>query len=215
MHRFGRGEPPVDFEKVASKCATWGDFRAKFPTEHAQVGDVLYRRQNGFCAYCDCAIADKVKDGHIEHRERISDNDGRMFDWTNMFFSSNHSDSCGVYKDREAGSFKVEDVLDPSVESPLDYLEYDVLGGVAAKPNITAAAQRRAEETIRVFNLDQSARLRGSRRQVGETINCLLSSNPTQEEIVSFLDSVRSFEYFSVYCSLLGHYVPIPKTNAY
>lgn len=103
MHKFNRGEAPVDFKIIKRKYANWDAFIGS--SEHIVIGDQLYEQQDHYCAYCEIYLHDK-EDGFIEHLERQRDNYKRIFDWSNMFFSCRKHDSCGIYKDDHAGNFK-------------------------------------------------------------------------------------------------------------
>ena len=82
MHKFVRGEEPVDLEAMRRRHPHWDAFART--AEHTQLGDALYERQAHYCAYCETRITQK-ENGHIEHLERRSDNPARTFDWANMF----------------------------------------------------------------------------------------------------------------------------------
>jgi uncharacterized protein (TIGR02646 family) len=200
MHRFRRGHAPAEFVNWARKCRNWEQF-ARTPM-HARVGDMLYDRQEHYCAYCECILESKNK-GHIEHLERRSDNPIRSFAWDNLFFSCNNADSCGKYKDETHPKlyFRVDDIIDPSLEEPLDFLLYDMNGGVSARDE---AHQYRAEETIRIFNLNNSPRLRGIRTRIAQVVAQFLASDPSEEKITEFLNVLGKCDCISVYYSLCG-----------
>ncbi len=199
MHRFDRGEPPRCLVAAQRRRPQWDDFSRT--DDHKQLGDALYERQEHYCAYCEVCLGEKT-DGHIEHLERRKDNPARTFDWDNLFFSCNHLDSCGKHKDGKRLCFNPSDVIDPAHEDPLDFLRYDMNGGVHAIAG-DPARQRRAEETIRVFNLN-APRLRNIRRQIAQTIYSLDSELRTDEDCQAFLGMLQNVDCPSVYRSLLA-----------
>lgn len=94
--------------------------------EHAKLADALYARQDGYCAYCEIHLKNRSA-GHLEYLERRSDNPKRTFDWSNLFYSCSKRDSCGKYKDNERIRFNPADIIDPSVENPLDFFVYHAI----------------------------------------------------------------------------------------
>ncbi len=202
MHKFIRGASPINLEKMEEKYHDWDPFVGT--QEHVLLGDELYDRQEHYCAYCETSLANK-SEGHIEHLERRSDNPRRAFDWSNMFFSCKKKDSCGRYKDDKLDprQFNPADIIDPSKEDPLDFFRFDMNGGVQAKAGLDETRTRKARETIRVFNLDQSDRLRGIRFAIAQTIAGFLESNPDDDTIDSFFSSLGHPDCISVYKSLL------------
>lgn len=201
MHKFERGEPPPGLDGAARRYDNvWtGDFACS--DCHACVRDTLYERQNHCCAYCDILLH-SVADGHIEHLERRRDAPQRTFDWANLFFSCCHSDSCGVYKDDRHVFFNPADIVDPSREDPIGFFRYDVSGAVHANPTASPEDQHRAEETIRVFNLN-CPRLQRMRANVAMTLTSCLLDLKSDKDIRDFLQAVSASGFQSVYRSLL------------
>lgn len=168
--------------------------------EHATLADALYARQDGYCAYCEIHLNDR-SDGHIEHLERRSDNAKRTFDWANLFYSCSKPDSCGKYKDNGRIRFKPADIIDPSEENPLDFFVYDANGRIVAREG---TGQRRAEETIRVFNLN-CPRLHNMRGKAVMTVLYFLEFVSDEADKDEFMQSLREdrVDFLSVYESLL------------
>lgn len=199
MHQFKRGEAPVDFRIIKQKYANWDAFIGS--SEHIAIGNRLYEQQDHYCAYCEIYLHDK-EDGFIEHLERQRDNSRRIFDWSNMFVSCRRHDSCGIYKDDHAGNFKLADIIDPSRENPSDFFQYDLQGNILPRKNLTDVQRKRAEETIRIFNLN-CPRLANIRRKAINNVKAFLECMPIKEEISNFLDSLSNVDCISVYHALL------------
>lgn len=199
MHKFNRGEAPVDFKIVKQKYANWDAFIGS--SEHIAIGERLYEQQDHYCAYCEIYLHDK-EDGFIEHLERQRDNSKRIFDWSNMFVSCHKHDSCGIYKDDHAGKFKFADIIDPSRENPADFFQCDSQGNILPRKNLTDVQRKRAEETIRIFNLN-CPRLANIRKKAINNVNAFLECMPIKEEISNFLDSLSNVDCISVYHALL------------
>lgn len=128
--------------------------------EKSEIWAKLDSMQDGRCAYCEANL-DKAR--HIEHfRQRRSYPQG-TFDWNNLFGSCNRADSCGIHKDR-CGSYDHTELIKPDVDDPERFLVFAATGTVHARVNLTARARRKAEETIRVLNLN------GTLRQIRRTL---------------------------------------------
>ena len=209
MHHFERGISPVDFKVVKIHYVNWNTFGNSH--EHRLLGDTLYERQHHYCAYCETHLKQK-SDGHIEHLVRRNDMPQKTFDWNNMFFSCNNDDSCGNFKDnrKNAISFDEKDIIDPSREHPQDFFSFDRFGHILPAKDLTANAKKRAEETIRVFNLNSSERIRNLRQQAARVVAAFLQCAiiPDDASIDRFLDMVSDADCLSVYYSLLGRRMP-------
>ena len=195
MHKFSRGEPPIDMTTAKADYNNQWDSAFIASGEHKIIGDCLYERQSHYCAYCDTRICSK-ENGFIDHLERRSDNRERTFDWNNMFFSCRHSESCGYFKDgdKTKQSFKPADIVDPSVDDPADFFVYGMNGKVSARNEVYA---HRAKETIRVFNLN-NARLTGIRVGIARSLAFFLEHNPSEEQIDEYLRDMEDKDCPSV-----------------
>ena len=140
------------------------------------------------CAYCERRTGDEKDDGHIEHFRSQAGFQNLNLIWGNMFWSCNDEKTCGKHKDkcnRQVGpraTFDPNDVLDPCNDNPHTYLLFVVDGTVRPRDALDAAHKRRAEETLRVFQLANSAYLRRSREDAVKpyigAVDSLLSSGP-------------------------------------
>ncbi len=214
MHRFRRCESPIDWRGIEKECRQtgeepWAYFVKKHHQMHIQIRDCLYDMQSHCCAYCDCQLPHPNTPGiaHIEHLERRSDNPCRIFDWSNMFLSCNHIDSCGFFKDSSKPKiqFDIHDIVDPSQEDPQDFFQYDPLGTISPRRDVSQDSQHRAKETIRVFNLN-APRLCNIRQEIAITVSQFQES---QEDAIEFLlENVFNFNCPSVYFTLLGRRMP-------
>ncbi len=189
MHSFHRGREPIDFAKY--KGWSWNSF-SKTP-DHAILGDALYGVQDGYCAYCETHLDSKDK-GHIEHLERRSEHHEKTFDWNNLFFSCLSSNSCGKYKDEHGIRFSRADIVDPSREKLTDFFTFNMMGKILAKDGV---GKHRAEETIRVFNLNDPGLVQ-KRQSAGITVSRYFDKTDTEkDEFLAFLAESRvSFLFF-------------------
>jgi uncharacterized protein (TIGR02646 family) len=124
------------------------------PADKTDIWAGLNQMQQHRCAYCECHIdtGPDDHDAHIEHFRQRSRYPQGTFDWANLFGSCNRDESCGKYKDRQA--YQHQDLLKPDIEDPEHLLRFLPDGQVVPANNLAAHQRHRAEETIRIFNLN-------------------------------------------------------------
>lgn len=177
MHKLTRPwpEPPALAKAKATLGMSWDDLGTE---ERDSVRDALLDMQSQRCAYCECSLKGKpdwegdgqrqVWNGHIEHfrRKHSSFHPELTFEWNNLFYSCMEKSTCGIHKDRVVKSKdECPLVIDPCRENPEDYLIFTRNGRVEARSGLTGQDKKRAEFTIRVFNLNEP-RLVNSRKGV-------------------------------------------------
>lgn len=138
---------------------TWDDIKADKPEIRAH----LERLQGMRCAYCEGDLA--VLGQHIEHFRRKGRFPELTFAWTNLYWSCDQSDSCGHHKDHGAGPYDPGDLIEPCVDDPDRFFRFRSDGTIAVRYDLSDAERRRAQETMRVFNLQpEFGRLRNMRK---------------------------------------------------
>jgi len=137
----------------------WG---AGTPSDQEKQGiwDKLLLMQQGRCAYCEGSLTASRR--HIEHFRQRSRYPQGTFDWNNLFGSCNRDDSCGRHKDR-CGAYRHQDLIKPDLEDPEHFLVFLPNGSVRPRAALTPDEKHRAEETIRILNLN------GVLRQIRQT----------------------------------------------
>lgn len=120
----------------------------------AEVRARLEEMQGRRCAYCEGDL--DTLGQHIEHfRRKAAGHFPQLtFDWTNLFWSCDRKDSCGNFKEHGAGPYNVQDLVNPCEDDPDDFFRFRETGTVEARLDQPKAYQDRANETIRVFNLN-------------------------------------------------------------
>jgi uncharacterized protein (TIGR02646 family) len=117
------------------------------------------------CAYCEGSL--DVLGRHVEHfrRKHAAHFPHLTFVWANLYWSCDQADSCGRFKDHGAGVYDPDDLVDPCVEDPDRLFRFRSDGTISIRPGLPVAEMRRAEETLRVFNLNPDwGRLRNMRK---------------------------------------------------
>lgn len=140
---------------------TWDDVT---PEHKKEIRSHLEALQGKRCAYCETDLS--AVPSHIEHFRRKSRHSPLTFEWKNLYWSCDEKDSCGHFKDHGAGKYDPADLVEPCVHDPDRYLRFRSDGSVVLPRNIDPGDRRRAEETLRVFHLQGSVRLRNMRRAV-------------------------------------------------
>lgn len=121
------------------------------------------------CAYCESSI---FHDGHIEHFRRKNPEHfpELTFAWDNLFLSCGATTHCGHYKDAaNSKPYDPNDLVKPDIEDPRRLLFFSVQGSLHPREGLSATDQHRANETIRVFNLNDPV-LVAKRRKALESL---------------------------------------------
>lgn len=115
----------------------------------------LVNMQGKRCAYCERKIdIFNSDDKHIEHFLRRCRHRHLTFEWTNLFGSCGESDHCGFYKDDQ--EYEEQDLIKADIDDPTKFFHFSVNGNMEIRSGLSRAETKRAEVTIRVFNLNTS-----------------------------------------------------------
>lgn len=181
MHRLDRSKlrPPACLNGYDYRTRTWDDLDQKCKRElraallqmqgNPNIATPEADRCGLRCAYCESAIREG---GHIEHFRRKSEKHYPQFTffWGNLFLSCDDRGHCGHYKDRgSAPSYDPDQLIKPDQNDPEHFLYFHSKGEVRPRPALGVNDTRRAEETIRVFGLNDS-RLQGRRAKAVEKL---------------------------------------------
>ncbi|MFD2717007.1 retron system putative HNH endonuclease, partial [Tistrella mobilis] len=169
-----------------------------------QIRKQLEAMQGRRCAYCEGSI-----DGlgqHIEHFRRKKHHPALTFEWSNLFWSCNQTDSCGHFKDRRAGSYNVADLIDPCADDPDDFFIFWSDGTISVRNGLSKQEEHRAKETLRVFSLHPNfGRLRNMRKSaVAQYVNYVadaseygFSDEDIRELIAGELQVARDLPFYT------------------
>lgn len=153
---------------VAPPCLSTYNYRTHIwkdvtPEHKQQIREHLEQMQGPRCAYCEGPLDSLGQ--HIEHFRRKQLFKAQTFDWANLYWSCDQTDSCGHYKDHGAGPYNANDLLEPCVHNTDEYFRFRSDGTISVRDGLPAAEKARAEETLRVFNLNPVfGRLRNMRK---------------------------------------------------
>ncbi len=149
MHQLHRGEAPTCLSQYKHGRDDWSRVT---PEEKQIIWDELNKMQVNRCAYCEAAIESGKQ--HIEHFHQRSRFPKNTFDWHNLFGSCNRKNTCGDHKDNLRPFYQPQDLIKPDIEDPEGYLVFSPDGSVRPRKGISRDDKHRAEETIRIFNLN-------------------------------------------------------------
>jgi uncharacterized protein (TIGR02646 family) len=189
-------------------CLATSDSERRYPDLHRhekeEIRTALLAAQKNRCAYCERRTGDERDDGHIEHFRKQANDPNLDMTWTNMLWSCNDEKTCGKHKDKcdRAGGpkarFSPDDLLNPLVDEPDAFLLFVTDGTVQLREGLDENNTRRAIETLRVFQLADSAYLRKSRedavRPYINAIESLLMAGPelVRQYVLSELVNVEA-----------------------
>jgi len=144
----------------------WDDVKE----DKQEIRTYLERLQSRSCAYCEGSL-DELEQ-HIDHFRCKARFPKLTFDWSNLYWSCLHDDSCGWYKDNKSASYDPNVLIDPCQDDPDHYFRFYADGTIPIRGGLSMAEQQRAEETLRVFNL-QNQRLNAMRQRAFETYQAI------------------------------------------
>lgn len=171
MHKLDRSavEAPSCLAEYDHQYQNWDDLG---PNCKKQVREALVYLQGNpasleghiRCAYCEGVVFDG---GHIEHfrRKNKSHYPELTFEWSNLFRSCDARMHCGHHKDRKgATNYDPDKLIKPDEVDPEHFLYFHSSGEVRPRQGLCDHDQEIAQETIRVFGLNEGS-LRGKRNK--------------------------------------------------
>jgi len=150
MHFLHRGHAPVCLAHYHHGQHQW---TKTTPTdqERAEIRTDLDAMQGRRCAYCECNLNQHGQ--HIEHFRQRSRYPQGTFEWDNLFLSCDRPDSCGKHKDG-CGPYNHADLIKPDHDDPEHYFLFGQHGTINLRQGLNSQEKHRANETLRIFNLD-------------------------------------------------------------
>ena len=153
MHQLNRGPTPTCLNNYQHGQNNWRDVEQADKTE---IWRHLNQMQQQRCAYCERYIKKKSR-RHIEHFRQRSRYPEGTFAWINLFGSCNFNKNCGKHKD-SVPAYPPEELIKPDVEDPEYFLKFLPNGRVVPRGDLNRQEANRANNTIRIFNLNGTLR---------------------------------------------------------
>lgn len=199
MHRLQRPSEPQALTRARKReLSNWGEFPS---ADRKVVRDALAEMQDGCCAYCEGRL--EGSEGHIDHFRKRADHPERTFDWSNLFVSCDAQVHCARHKDGLRGSERPDYdlVLDPCRDEPEMYLFFLADGRIVPRHGLTEEERKRADETIRVFALNEPGLVQ-RRRALAKEFLSTLKGMGSQDDVCHAIDS---FSHCSGHRTLFIH----------
>jgi len=200
MHKLNRSQViPSCLSKYLHGRDNWEKVTS---ADRSEIWQHLAQMQGNFCAYCERELKQDYK--HIEHfRQKASHIYPQgTFQWGNLFGSCNTQNSCGKYKDKNASPYNYSDLIKPDIEDPEHFFLFVSGGTISIRTGLTDLDYHRAQETLRIFNLDSLRQARKSAttgyRQTQEYLNEVLSDFGEKEyklELQKELDATKNLPF--------------------
>jgi uncharacterized protein (TIGR02646 family) len=175
MHKLNRNgvASPACLANYQHPAQNWDDVGTPDKNEIRAQLELMQGRR---CAYCEGPL--DALGQHIEHFRRKKHFPDFTFTWANLYWSCDQTYSCDHYKDRGAGAYNVNDLIEPCVDDPDQFFRFRSDGTISVRQGLPAAARHKAEETLRVFNLNPKwGRLRNMRKAALSTYVSLVDSD--------------------------------------
>jgi len=204
MHQLNRPIPPQCLSHYQHGHDNWSRVT---PAHKNEIWLKIDEMQNKRCAYCEAAIQTEPgnRNAHIEHFRQRSRYPQGTFQWSNIFGSCNRQDSCGKHKDN-LPPYNHQDLIKMDSENPEDFLQFLPDGNVVPATGLNPTDKHRAEETIRIFNLN------GSLRRIRET--AIKGYLQTAKELAEYAAEFDEDDWRPLLDEELDHIEGLPFTTA-
>ena len=213
MHRLDRATVPIP------ACLAVPDTGRRYDrlsaAEREEIRTSLLELQKHRCAYCERRTGEDRDDGHIEHFRKQADHEDLSLTWPNLFWSCKDEKTCGKHKDKctkaegHLAKFDPGDLVDPCVDDPDAYFLFVVDGTVRPREGLDPKSHRRAEETLRVFQIADSPYLQKCREDaVQPYLGAIESlSSAGQELVIRYVQSQMNHVDSSPFATPIRQYL--------
>lgn len=147
MQILNRPQAPEILSTFNYKIDKWNNVSTK---KKELIWIQLTKMQGNRCAYCQGKI--RKHERHIEHFIQRAKDLSQTFEWANLFGSCTRDDGCGFYKDKQKYTDGI--ILKPDIDDPTEFFHFLSSGRLSINSSLNLYDKERANETIRVFNLD-------------------------------------------------------------
>ena len=154
MRKLQRGPAPACLSLYRHGLNNW---KALTADNREEIWVSLEAMQQQRCAYCEGEL--RIGKRHIEHFRQRDRYTRLTFIWSNLFGSCNQDDSCGKYKD-ELPRYDPASLIKPDDEDPEHFFLFISDGNIVVREGLSIMEKQRANETIRIFNLNGVLRAR-------------------------------------------------------
>lgn len=191
MRKIFKGEDPTCLDSAERNGWTWDEFVAKDHDGYLICREQANTEQQGVCAYTELPLDVEKVTVHFDHFRKKSIYPKLRFKWDNLFAAVKDNRFGADFKDGIVNGQNHKQVY-ASILSPLtvglqDYFHYATSGEIEPMSGLSEESFEKAEETIRVFNLNE-AELVNRRRTMMAQIVCY--QDLSEEDIRSSFDGM-------------------------
>ena len=186
MKKIEKKRPPEFFQQFLKKRKpkAWNDIAEIRARMRAFILD---EEQRGQCAYTELTLSDSPDSSHIDHFKKQSDRffPKNRFDWNNLLVSTNNENYGAKWKDKTIRKKDYNKLVNPTNESPNEYLYFSATGHVEQKND-----SPKGHFTIDTFNLNHPALIE-QRKIVANTVS-QMSTQFSEDELVTLIGKFES-----------------------
>lgn len=162
MRKLNRSlaQKPICLNSLVHITHDWNDVSVR---NKKRIWQELDKFQNEKCVYCEStAYRGDNTTGHIEHFFDKSEYREKTFDWDNLFGCCASNTHCGHFKDQflpggDRRNYDSSLLIKPDIDNPEQYFQFLPNGIVKPKLGLDIESEKRAKETIRALNLNESS----------------------------------------------------------
>lgn len=175
MRTIVKGVTPASIEEAEKKGWSWDEFVSDDHEGYQSCREQANTEQQGVCAYTELLLdVDKVT-VHFDHYKKKSIYPKLRFKWDNLFAAVKDNRFGADYKDGIINGSNhnqmYASILSPVAAKLQDFFHYSTSGEIEPMSGLSEENQKKAEATIRVFNLNE-AELVNRRRTMMAQIVC-------------------------------------------
>lgn len=161
MRKINKGNPiPCFIDMITKdKPGNWDELHTKHKIVYQDTKfSICVDEQDCLCGYTELPINDIIN-SHIDHYRKRSIFPHLTFEWNNFIVSVMDNDFGANYKDHNYCKCKndYDCILNPVEDDCQNYFSYTCLGEIKPRKGIDAVMSKKAENTIKAFNLQHEA----------------------------------------------------------
>ncbi|PIT48809.1 TIGR02646 family protein [Snodgrassella alvi] len=201
MRCLVRPEKLKCLERAKRENIEWSSFiTLNGGKDYKQVKEKLEEMQQKLCVYCES----KLNESHIEHFKCRSKFPKEKFEWDNLFVSCTTDDHCGKYKDAPKHTkYQIDNLIKPDRDNPEDYFVFLPSGRIDKKSCLSKTDMTKADETIRVLNLNHTNLVNSRQRVYKDYYEIFTSLNESDEFMIK--DETRDFEFSNIVFDMMNN----------
>ena len=144
----------------------------------------LYEEQKTMSGYTERIM--KLEDTRVVHIDHFKKRDlfpELTFDWDNLILDEHICGYGADYKDIHVKREDYQFLINPIYEDPHEYLTYQIDGKMIPQKGLSENKKRKAETTIRIFNLNSPKLVNQRNSRLNQIADCIDEMSP--EDIFS------------------------------